>query len=135
MKKTLTTLRTMQLLAQRGHHLVQGPTFFSDHEKLQSFYEEYGDGFDSVAENMIGNGAVPDFGMVNQDAAKGSAAPSGRKPEQFFRTLLTMEEALQGAIKEEMAKATVGGQNLLQGLAMDSDRRKYLMKGRLLNPA
>lgn len=125
-------LRSMQLFAHRAHNDITGPTSFQDHEFLGELYPAYEAEYDSVAERMIGLGEKPDLASITVDAAKMSAMyPNVSKPKDILEFLLRCEVNLCKLIKADVPKATDGTQNLLQGIADNSESRQYKMRQRL----
>lgn len=132
MKAIAILLRALQFFAHRAHNDVRGATFFSDHSFLGDLYSAYEDAFDSVVERMIGLGMKPDIAAINSEACKMSAvSPNESDPKVLFGIILKSEEQLDDLIHKEVPKSTDGVQNLLQGLADESEARQYKLKQRL----
>lgn len=129
------TFRASQLFAHNAHNVVKGQTFFQDHEFLASTYSAYEEAYDSVVERMIGLGFVFDIAMLTKEAGiSASTYPVQRMTaKELFEALLGFETIICTLIKSYMeSKPTNGTQDLLQGLADDSEMRQYKIKQRLM---
>ena len=126
-------LRSAQLYAHNAHNMTKGKTFFSDHEFLSEAYAAYESAYDSVVERMIGLGYDVDLNRVTKEAGKdaGSYAVKDVDPEMFFTTLFNFERNICDCVKEYVPNMTDGTQNLLQGIADDSEIRQYKLRQRL----
>lgn len=133
MDKLAITYRSAQLYAHNGHNLVKGPTFLEDHEFLGELYGAYESAYDDVIERIIGLGSesldLPALNIVAAQYVGRIGSPS--KPEEIFEAILGMEAAICARIKGAMDGASDGTQNLLQGLADDSEKRQYKLRQRL----
>jgi DNA-binding ferritin-like protein len=128
---TLLTLaikyRSAQFTAHMAHNLVSGPTFFADHAFLGELYSTYEDGYDSLVERAIGLGQSPNIVALTSNAVvdfKDKAGSLGNA-QSMFKTLLGVEKELCSMIAGLVKDATDGTQNLLQGLADESEVRQY----------
>lgn len=136
MTKLATHLRYMQFYAHNAHNVCQGDTFYSDHEELGDLYGVYTGLYDSVVERMIGTGKSIDLVKVQADAAKmldGEAEPKAFSAA--FAGLLTCEQELCKILIEANEGASLGTQNLVQGIADDSEVRQYKLQQRLSKSA
>jgi len=126
-------LRAMQFLAHRAHNDVNGPTFFADHEFLGELYPAYESAYDSVVERIIGLSREKiDIAQMNVDAAKMACVkPNETGCEAMIKVLLKAEQDLCLLVAKNMEDATDGTQNLIQGIADQSEARQYRMKKRL----
>lgn len=138
-------LRTAQFIAHHYHNTVTGPTFESDHEFFGETYQAYDAAYDSVIERLIGTDENVDPLEVTLEAAEtasGSDLAKSTEAREMFRSVLALESAIQREIEmlldaDEAADAagdtTVddGIENLLQGLADDSQKRVYHIKQRI----
>jgi DNA-binding ferritin-like protein len=132
MIKLATHLRYMQFYAHNAHNLCQGDTFFSDHEELGDLYGTYTGLYDSIVERMIGLGQSVDLVKIQVDAAKmldGEASP--KSFSAAFSGLLTCERELCSLLNEANTGASLGTQNLVQGICDDSEVRQYKFKQKL----
>jgi hypothetical protein len=113
--------------------MTKGKTFFSDHKFFGQLYPAYEEAYDSVVERMIGLGYDVDLNRVTKEAGKdaGSYAVKDIDPEMFFTTLFNFERNICDCIKEYCPNMTVGTQNLLQGIADNSEVRQYQLRQRL----
>lgn len=123
-------LRAMQFLYHNFHHLVSGPSFFSDHGFFGDSYSEIESNYDSVVENMIGDGSTPDLKELTHNSAKimlGFYSQDG-----FFNSALIAENSLQSLI-ESISKGDIdqGTTNLIGGIAEMSKTRTYKIKQRI----
>lgn len=136
MVKLATHLRYMQFYAHNAHNMCQGDTFYSDHEELGDLYGVYTELYDSIVERMIGTGKPIDLVKVQVDAAKmldGEAEPKAFSAA--FAGLLTCEQELCKLLIEANEGASLGTQNLVQGIADDSEVRQYKLQQRLSKSA
>lgn len=128
-------LRSMQFFAHRAHNNVAGPTFFQDHEFLGDLYPAYEAAYDKVVEREKGLGEKPDLASITVDAARMAAMyPGVTDGTELVGILLRMEASLCKMIKAAVPGSTDGTQNLLQGIADDSEARQYQMKQRTAAP-
>lgn len=132
MKIIATLLRSMQLFAQRAHNVIQCSTFFQDHEFLGTLYPAYDGEYDMVVERMIGLGQQPDIATITKEACDLACMHSATTDtKELLRYLLRNEEHLCRLIKAEVPKSSDGTQNMLQGIADNSESRQYKLKQRL----
>jgi len=126
-------LRAMQFLAHRAHNEVNGPSFFADHEFLGDLYQAYEKAYDDVVERIIGLSREKiDIAKMNVDAAQMACVrPNETGCEAMLKVLLKAEQDLCALVAKNMEDATDGTQNLIQGLADESETRQYKMKKRL----
>ena len=131
--KLITLFRQAYLLAHHAHHSASGPTFFADHEFLGTLYSTYEAAYDSLVERSIGLGSPVNEILVNKEAvaAYADCARECKTTDQWLTELKTLESAIRKAVKSLMPDATDGAQNLLQGLADDSEARTYKLTQRL----
>lgn len=122
------TFRAAQLLAHQFHHKTTGPTFLSDHPFLGELYGEYSEAYDSVIERMIGKKMPADLPSIGVKAAGAAAQFSAKYTDvhKWPSALLAIEEAICAEIDKVLATNPSNGiQNLLQGLADESEGRSY----------
>lgn len=132
MQHLATLYRTAQFLAHNAHNLASGPTFFEDHEEFGKLYPAYEGAYDDVVERMLGLGQTPNLDKILDDSARlASAAGEGKDSAERFSGLLKMERLIQAEIKGLVPDASNGTQDLLQGLANDSEKRVYLLGRRM----
>lgn len=134
MQELATLYRAAQFVAHNAHNLVSGQTFFEDHEFLGSLYATYEGSYDMVVERLIGLGQKPDLNAILRDAVKEVASylPSGAGGNAaYFRQILDLEKDICKAIASAVDGASDGTQNLLQGLADESEARQYKLQQRL----
>lgn len=127
------TLRTAQFVAHAAHNLVRGPSFFADHAWFGSAYDAYETAYDSVVERAIGLGEQIDLAGLTAKAATAAAEDiGGTEADNLFRTLLRYEEqicdACEDCCEEECSDGT---ENLVQGIADQSEARVYQIRQRL----
>lgn len=123
----------MRFYAHRAHNVCKGDTFFQDHDFFGGLYETYDDAYDAVIERMIGLGKEEvDIPAITQKACS-MFCKSGKDnaTKQFYQHLLASEELVCDSVKDMMKGATDGTQNLLQGLADQSESRQYKIRQRL----
>lgn len=133
MKELAQFYREAQLYAHMAHNMASGPTFFQDHAFFGELYDAYESAYDSIVERMIGLNVEADMASllveINQKAAKD--APPAHSNDACFLYLLAIESDICKQIAKEVPSSTDGTQNLLQGLADESEKRKFLMGQRL----
>ena len=131
MKDLATLYRAAQFYAHAAHNLASGPTFFEDHEYLGELYGAYESAYDDLIERMIGLGVNVDISAVNKAAVNSAFHHEAESTDECFAYLLDMEDEICDQIKVLVPKSTDGTQNLLQGLADDSEKRQYKLGQRL----
>lgn len=128
MDKLATYYRCAQLFAHNAHNLTSGPNFFADHEFLGELYGTYESAYDSIIERALGMGEQVDLVKIQQDAAQ---CLSDYSTDKIFVSLLNLELLLCTLLEEANGKASLGTQNLLQGLCDASEARQYQIQQRL----
>ena len=129
--------RAGQLLAHQLHNEVSGVSFFADHEFLGGLYGEYEEGYDAIVERVIGLGLEKvDIAGWNKRAVKVYGDMAGDKAfdaKKWPRYVLEVEKAIQAEIRDYLKKGECsdGVQNLLQGMADESEARSYKIGQRL----
>ena len=134
MKDLAKTFRASQLFAHSCHNLVRGSTFLADHPFLGDLYEAYEEAYDDVIERMIGLDYVFDINQITREAGNLAAnyPVQSMDAKEMFSALLQLEIVIQTLIKAESKPETLlGVQDLIQGLADDSQMRAYKIKQRL----
>lgn len=135
MKDLISLYLFATLLARKAHNIVTGSSFFGDHQALKGFYEAYQDAYDALTERCIGLKFIrPE--EINKIIAKGCDMMDGQNAtdsEALFASLDEVEAKILESIKEIRADMSDGVQNLLQGLADDSEQRRYFIGQRLGN--
>lgn len=131
MKRLAELYRAAQFYAHMAHNLASGPTFFSDHEFLGELYETYEKAYDDVVERMIGLGDNPNIPAITIAAAMEGKDHREQTTDQCFSYLSLMEREICDEISKIVADTSDGTQNLLQGLADESEKRQFLIGQRL----
>ena len=133
MQELAVVLRTAQLVAHNYHNKVFGPSFLADHEYLGELYPAYEGEYDSVVERIVGLGLECDLPAVTQLAGERAAKydPYDRAADEMFSDLLGLERQVQQWATDFNKKASLGTQNLLQGIADASEMRCYKLKQRI----
>ena len=124
--------RAAQFYAHYAHNVIKGPTFFEDHEFLGELYGTYEKAYDTIIEREIGLGekiSIPD--ITKNACAYFESAANDADAKTFFKRLLATEKQICAQIDKDMKGASNGTQNLLQGLADESEARQFLLKGRI----
>lgn len=132
MTKLAAQLRHMQLYAHNAHNLCKGDTFYSDHGELGGLYGTYEGGYDDIVERTIGLGQSIDLIAVQKDALK--MLEEKGTPSSFndaFTTILGCEKELCKLLAEANEGASLGTQDLLQGMCNESEVRQYKLQQRL----
>jgi len=132
MKAIAVYLRTMQFIAHRAHIETHGSTFFEDHKFLGKAYEDYQSAYDAVVERMK-SVEKPDINAITLEAAETAAKVKDTVAYDLMKCLYGCEVTLCKLIKIESPKASVGTQNLLAGIADESEVRQYKLKQRTLS--
>ena len=131
MDSLATLYRAAQFVAHRAHHLCAGATFFQDHEFFGELYSVYEDAYDSLIERMIGLGQSPGINEITLDAARAAASHNATEVDRMFSMILNVERSFCTEITKIQGKQTPGTQNLLQGLADESEARQYKIRQRV----
>lgn len=125
-------LRASQLYAHQAHHLTSGSTFFQDHKAFRKLYQAYENSYDSVIERIIGLTGECDIIAITKGACDIVGKSSFKDTRHAYMVLLTTEENICSICVTENKKATLGTQNLLQGIADSSEIRQYQIQQRLI---
>lgn len=132
MKNLAIIFRTAQLYAHNSHNLAYGETFFQDHKFLGKLYPVYEEAYDGIVERMIGLGQSVDLPSITQKAAAAvSKVHDEGESYDCFASLLEIEQTICKEIENTIQDCTCGTQNLLQGLADESEMRQYKLGQRL----
>lgn len=133
MQKIAIILRTAQLLAHNAHNLASGPTFFADHDFFGDLYAEYEGDYDSLVERYIGLDLAGsgELQEITRMAGIGAGSYNIMSTESAIRALVGLEDDLVVEIVKQAGLATIGTQNLLQGLADKSEARVYKFNQRI----
>ena len=132
MKDLAIYYRCAQFYAHNAHNQVSGDEFFQDHEYLGELYVEYDKSYDTLIERMIGLGESPDLLGITVLAANSTKAKGDPVDcSACFTMLVEIERDICDIIKGLVPKATDGTQNLLQGLADESEQRQYKLGQRI----
>jgi DNA-binding ferritin-like protein len=132
MIKLATKLRYMQFYTHNAHNACKGETFYADHKKLGALYSVYEGLYDNIIERMLGLGQAVDLIKIQSEAVKmleGETTPTAFNAA--FSTILTCEEDLCKLIAEANEGASLGTQDLLQGMCNDAEIRQYKLKQRI----
>jgi DNA-binding ferritin-like protein len=131
MKQIAVTLRGLQLFAHNAHNLAKGKTFLADHAFFGELYDAYEAAYDDIVERMIGLTGDADLNAITTEACDMATSAGFTDNEQALNVILVTEKELCDEIKKAMAGASDGTQNLLQGIADQSEMRQYKLKRRL----
>lgn len=133
MNELAVLFRTAQLFAHNCHNLTKGVTFFSDHSFFGDAYAAYESAYDAVIERMIGLDMSVNLGTVTAVAGEkaGKMTLPGMDAVRMFSAILELEKEICVAVKTYAASTTDGTQNLIQGLADESEIRQYKLKQRI----
>ena len=131
MDSLATLYRAAQFVAHRAHHLCAGATFLQDHEFFGELYGVYEGAYDSLIERMIGLGQSPDINKITLEAARMAAMQTKSAALNLFSALSQSERLFCSEIANIQAEQTPGTQNLLQGLADESEARQYKIRQRV----
>jgi DNA-binding ferritin-like protein len=128
-----TILRSAQFYAHSAHNLAHGQTFHQDHEFLGELYAAYESSYDDVIERCIGTGETIDLDKITLEAAKEIQGCSNETVDKCYDCLLSYELEICAAAVKANAQASLGTQNLLQGICDQSEMRQYKIQQRLKN--
>jgi len=137
MKKLAVKFREAQIFAHAAHNLVQGSSFFSDHEFLGEAYEAYTKAYDDTIERMIGLG-TQDVNPLSITAEAANDALENYKLDNadsydIFYALLGLEKNICQIVRDIIEKGvTHGTSNLLEGFADQSEMRQYKINQRIV---
>ena len=133
MKELAQLYREAQLYAHMAHNLASGPSFFEDHEFFADAYTAYEKAYDAVVERMIGQSAGQDLAQTLLDINKAACSDLevASNNSGCLGYLLIMEIKICAQISKDVPDSTDGTQNLLQGLADESEQRQYFIQQRL----
>ena len=131
MKSLAIVLRASQLYAHQAHNLTTGCNFFQDHKAFRKFYEAYEGSYDSVVERIIGLTGDCDIAAITKGACDIVEKTPFKDARSAYSVLLATEKSICAVCATENTKATLGTQNLLQGIADDSEIRQYQIQQRL----
>lgn len=131
MKNLAVILRASQLYAHMAHNLTTGCSFFSDHEAFGAFYAEYEKDYDDVVERIIGLTGDCDITAITKGACDIVEKTKFKDTMHAYSVLMATEKSLCEVATAENKKATLGTQNLLQGIADRSEMRQYKIGRRI----
>lgn len=132
MHKLAITLRTAQLVAHNAHNLVAGPSFFADHDFLGDLYAEYETDYDAIIERYVASGAgSSELQDITRQAGIGAGSYQVISNESAFRALCGLEGDIKLEVESLNGNASLGTQNLLQGIADKSEVRTYKLCQRI----
>ena len=131
MEDLAALLRAMQLYAHAAHNLTKGKTFFEDHETFGEFYGAYTAAYDEVVERIIGLTGSCDINAITEAASKVASTKKFTSAEDAYSVLLASEKRLCKLAEKENESASLGTQDLLQGLANASEKRMFVINQRL----
>jgi DNA-binding ferritin-like protein len=134
MDKLAVLLKCENLVAHNFHNLAQGMAFFADHKAFEKIYEELEEDYDAVIERDIGLGEEGfDITKITREAGEKAASydPADMRNDEMCAVLLGMERQIQAECERLNPDATLGTQNLLQGIADRSEMRVYKLRQRI----
>ena len=136
MKKLAIKFREAQIFAHAAHNLVQGSSFFSDHEFLGEAYEAYTKAYDDTIERMIGLGKDVNPLAITAEAANDALDTyklANADSYDIFYALLGLEKSICEIVRDTIEEGvTHGTSNLLEGFADQSEMRQYKINQRIL---
>ncbi len=121
--------RHLQFYAHFAHNSVGGETFIQDHAFLGELYAAYEDAYDLLIERMIGIDEPLDLLKIHQSASSDLSVPKSFK--EAFEHILSGEEDICAACEKIAKGASLGTENMLAGLADQSEMRQFKLKQRL----
>lgn len=131
MKNLAIILRASQLYAHQAHNLATGCSFQQDHATFADFYEAYEKAYDDVVERIIGLTGDCDIAGITRAACDVVEKTKFKDVRGAYSVLLATEKSICEVATVENKKATLGTQDLLQGIAGKSEKRMYLIQRRL----
>lgn len=136
MKKLAIKFREAQIFAHAAHNLVQGSSFFSDHEFLGEAYEAYTKAYDDTIERMIGLGKDVNPLAITAEAANDALDTyklANADSYDIFYALLGLEKSICEIVRDTIEEGvTHGTSNLLEGFSDQSEMRQYKINQRIL---
>lgn len=135
MKDLVATSRALNLYYHHLHNIAHGPAFEGDHEMMAEFYAELEGSYDMLIERYMGLGGSNDkeclLHVVRGVQSVIMGVPEGNNMETHFNHALDLEEGFRSMLSVEMMTASKGTENLLAGLADQSEARVYKLNQRL----
>ena len=126
MKNVAILLRALQLYAHEAHNKhCGGCNFLQNHEFLGELYAAFESDYDSVVERIIGLTGDCDIDSITESAAEIACKAKTGDALTAFAVLMATENNLRDLCTKENKSATLGTQNLLQGIADKSEMRHY----------
>lgn len=129
MKDCISMSRMMNLYYHHLHNVSKGSSFEGDHEMMLEFYEAMDDAYDSLLERHIGLGGTmgkSDFLKIVDNAEEVlEEIPESDDFHVHIQHALSLEADFRRLLEEANAGASLGTQNLVQGLADESEVRSY----------
>lgn len=134
MKELAILLKLLNVYSHNAHNLVEKSLFFQDHEYLAELYSAYDDAYDSVIERIIGltDSSAINLIEINTIAAQTLQSLPSKESENvaYFQKIEQMEQKLRSHIQTLNPSVSIGTQQLIGGLADDSEKRSYKIKQR-----
>lgn len=131
-------LRTLQLFYHQAHNLAKGSSFVGDHELLGDFYKQAEEGYDDVAERIVGLFGPEQLSLgrilkrVENNLAVLPRMELLQSNEDFFQLALVMERELCGMCDADIEQGTTEGtKQLLGDICNMSEKRQYKIQQRL----
>jgi DNA-binding ferritin-like protein len=135
MKELAILLRAMQLYTQNAHNLVEKSLFFQDHDYLGELYSTYESGYDSIIERIIGltDSSQLDLKQIQLSAVNILQQLPSKETENmvYFQRIESMENNLRQKIAQINPGVSIGTQQLIGGMADESEKRSYKIKQRI----
>ena len=134
MDQLATLYRAAQFYAHACHNLTKGPTFYQDHAAFGDLYGTYEEAYDGLVERMIGTGEAFDIKTILTNAtaeANKRPDPAAFSTNAIFTAVLDFESKFRAEIDAIYDSESTGTQNLLAGLADESEARSYKLQQRL----
>ena len=131
MKNLAVILRASQLYAHMAHNLTTGCSFKSDHADFADFYEAYEHAYDDVVERIIGLTGTCDIPAITKSACEIVEKTKFKDTMHAYSVLLATEKSICDVCTAENKKASLGTQDLLQGIANASEMRMYRIQQRI----
>ncbi len=135
MKDLIALSRAMKLYYHHLHNIANGACFSSDHSMMSGFYKELDNSYDSLVERFIGLGNKMDkselVSFINESVGVLEEIPEGDDMIVHFNHALSLEDSLRAELKSAKEGASCGTENLLEGLADQSEVRAFKLNQRV----
>jgi len=134
MKDIATFLKFLYFYAGHSHRFCGRNSYLADHAYLGELYEAYDDAYDGIIERMIGlKQNVDEFEIVAaaNDLFQKFAREKVVKNATYFVNIYGFEKQLINLLTDAAKDASLGTNDMLAGMASDSESRQYKIGQRI----